>query len=702
MGNGMVKPEEIRNVAIVGHSHSGKTALSEAIMFTLGGTTRLGKPGDPTSVFDTEPEEHKRGGSIVTHFGWVEYAGKKINFLDTPGDQNFFWDGMTAMQGADAAVIVVSAVDGVRLQTRKAWAQAKERNLPCVLVINQMDRAAKKWSDIVREVGEALEAQLLPIQLPIGAGESFSGVVDLIGQKGYRWAADLTGKVTEGPVPADLKDEVEVNSAELTEGIVSTDDALLEKYLETNQADPEVVREVFFKAVAQGNLTPVLFTCASKNIGVQPILDLIARGVPSPLTRPPVVCQTKEGEETTVTPDPNGPFLGQVIHTAIDLNVGHVTVFRIFSGTPTKDGEVLNVATGEKMRLGTPYLVRGKDFSRVDSFVCGDIAAAIKLTRTHTNNTFCELKQVRVMPNPSYPKPMIGCILIPAAKKDEDKMKEAIDRLLEEDPTLSISVDDLSHRIVLSGLGHSHLDIAIERLNRKFKVTVTKELPPIPYRETLGGRVQMIEGKHKKQTGGAGQFGVCYIDAEPLPRTKGFEFVNDISGGAIPRQFIPSVEKGVIERAKHGMMAGYPLIDFRVTLRDGKYHPVDSKDIAFQQAGYKGLRAAMEKVGTKLLEPYYKMEIVVPQESSGAIMGDVSTRRGQVAGMTNRGNMTVVNAFCPLSEVQSYVADLQSMTAGQGSFTMEFDSYREVPGHLIEKIKAASPFLKQAAKEEEE
>jgi elongation factor G len=295
----------------------------------------------------------------------------------------------------------------------------------------------------------------------------------------------------------------------------------------------------------------------------------------------------------------------------------------------------------------------------------------------------------------AYPKPMISYILIPATKKDEDKMKEAIDRLIEEDPTLSYSHDETSHQIILNGLGHGHLDIATERMSRKYRVNVKKDLPLISYKETLAGKKSYVEGKHKKQTGGAGQFGVCYIDVEPLPRNSGFEFANEIKGGAIPRQFIPSVEKGVIERAKHGLMAGYPVIDFRVKVVDGKYHPVDSKDIAFQQAGWKGFRSAMEMVGMKLLEPYYKLEIVVPQEYSGAIMGDISTRRGHVDGMTTRDDMTVIHALCPLVEVQRYVADLHSMTAGQGTFTMAFDSYREVPGHLIEKIKAASPYRKE-------
>lgn len=702
MAQGVFKPEDIRNIAIIGHAHAGKTALAEAFAFSLGLNNRLGKPGDATSLFDTEPEEHKRMGSIRAHFGWVEYAGKKINFVDTPGDQNFFWDGMMTLQGVDGVLLVVSAVDGVKLQTRKAWMSAVERNLPRAVIINQMDRATKKGSEIVAEVAEALDFEAAPIQIPVGAGEAFIGVVDLITQKAHQWANDLSGKMTDGPIPAELKDEVESSSAALTESVVSTDDVLLEKYLETGEVDPDVVRGVFFKAFAGSRLCPVLFASAGKNIGVQPILDLVANGIPSPLQRPEIACKTKEGEDQTVKPDPNGPVLAQVLQTTIDLSVGQVSMMRIFSGTPTKDGEVVNSTTGDKMRLGAPYFVRGKEFTRTESYVCGDLVAAIKLHDVHTNNTFSDPKQVLLLPTIEYPKPMISYILIPAEKKDEDKMKEAIDRLIEEDPTLSIAIDELAHRLVLSGLGHAHLDNAIERLSRKFKVNVGKELPPIPYRETVGGKVQLVEGKHKKQSGGAGQFGVCYIDVEPMPRTKGFEFVNNISGGAIPRQFIPSVEKGVLLRAKNGLTAGYPLIDFKVTLQDGKYHPVDSKDIAFQQAGFKGLRAAMDKVGTRLLEPYYKLEIMVPSENSGAIMGDVSTRRGQVAGMSNVNTMTVVNAFCPLAEIQGYVADLQSMTGGQGSFTMEFDSYREVPPHLVEKIKAASPFLKDAAKEEEE
>ncbi|MFH1017827.1 MAG: elongation factor G, partial [Pseudomonadota bacterium] len=327
--------------------------------------------------------------------------------------------------------------------------------------------------------------------------------------------------------------------------------------------------------------------------------------------------------------------------------------------------------------------------------------AGIKLRNVHTSSTITDTAHPRTLPGMAYPKPMISFALTPETKKDEDKMKESLDRLVEEDPTLSYSHDETSHKIVLHGLGHGHLDIATERLNRKYKVSVKTDLPPIPYKETLAGKKLYIEGKHKKQTGGAGQFGVCFIDVEPLPRGTGFEFVDAIKGGAIPRQFIPSVEKGVVERAKHGLLAGYPVIDFRVKVVDGKYHPVDSKDIAFQQAGWKGFRAGMEQAGLKLLEPHYKLEIIVPQEYAGAIMGDISTRRGRVDGMDTREDMSVIRAICPLVEIQRYVADLHSMTAGQGTFTLTFDSYREVPGHLIEKIKAASPYRKETEAVEE-
>ncbi|MFH1017059.1 MAG: GTP-binding protein, partial [Pseudomonadota bacterium] len=564
MGNSTFTPENIRNIAVVGHSHSGKTALGEAFLFDGGATPRLGRAGDATSSLDTEPEEIRRQGSILSHFGWVEHAGKKINFIDTPGDANFFWDGLTALRGADGVVAVVSAVDGVRLQTRRGWSAAVDANLPRIILINQMDRSAKKGADVALDVAGALHVEALPVQLPIGAGEAFVGVVDLLARKAYKWAPDASGKKTEMPIPPEMASEVETAVAQMTEAIVSTDDELLEKYLETNDVSLEVLKSTFLKALSLNQLTPLMYASAVKNIGVQPVLDLVAEGFPSPIDRAPVQCKDPQGNEVTCPPKPNEPFLAQVIHTVIDEHLGQISIFRVFAGTLGDDGQILNVASTERLKFGTPYAVRGRIFEKTDKVVCGDIVAGIKLRNVHTSSTITDTAHPRTLPGMAYPKPMISFALTPETKKDEDKMKESLDRLIEEDPTLSYSHDETSHKIVLHGLGHGHLDIATERLNRKYKVSVKTDLPPIPYKETLAGKKLYIEGKHKKQTGGAGQFGVCFIDVEPLPRGTGFEFVDAIKGGAIPRQFIPSVEKGVVERAKHGLLAGSPVIDFRV------------------------------------------------------------------------------------------------------------------------------------------
>ncbi|HLG19243.1 MAG TPA: elongation factor G [Bdellovibrionota bacterium] len=693
--------QDIRNVAIVGHSHCGKTALAEAILFDEGATTRLGKTLDGTSSLDLEAEEVHRGGSITSHFGWVEHGGKKINFIDTPGDQNFFLEGLTSLLGADSALVVVSASDGVQLQTRRSWAAAVERELARVVFVNKMDRFNGSWSQEIEYMNKALNAQLVPVQIPVGKEQSFCGVVDLFELKLRRWVPDGSGRMKMEEIPAELKDEVEAAHSAMFDAIASTDDELLEKYLETNDMTADAAKSAFTEAVKRNRLVPVLFGSAAANVGIQPLLDLIATTMPSPVERGTVPCKDAQGNPAECAHNPADPFLAQVIHTSVDEHTGQLSVIRIFSGGLSKDMHVLNASTREDLRLGTAFVLRGKERIRIDEVVCGDIVSAAKLKNTHTNNTLCAPNHVRLLSPMTYPKPMMSYVLITATRNDDDKLKAALEKLIEEDPTLSISVDDLTHKMILSGMGHGHLENAIERLRRKFQVNVTTDLPAIPYRETFEKAVQNIEGKHKKQTGGAGQFGVCVVHVEPLPRGKGFEFVDEIYGGAIPRNFIPSVEKGIKERSKHGLLAGYPLVDFRVRLVDGKHHPVDSKDIAFQMAGVKALKLAMQTAGLKLLEPYYKMEIVVPAESSGAIMGDINTRRGHVDGMDNHDGTTVIYATCPLSEIQRYVSDLHTMTAGKGTFMMEFHSFKDVPGHLVDRIQKSSPYLKEAHAAEE-
>lgn len=680
-------PENIRNIAIVGHSHAGKTALADAILFDEGATTRLGSTQDSTSTFDYQPEEIHRGGSIASHFGWVEHKGKKINLIDTPGDPNFVLDGLTALLGADAIVSVISAPDGALMHTRRTWAAARERNRSRVIWLNKMDKAEQDWKNIVKEIGEALHVQPVPIQVPIGSGENFQGVIDLFSRKALTWVQDGTGKINTKEIPEDLMDEVEQATLQLTEAVVSTDDDLLERYLDTKDIGGDELRVAFLKAVCQNQLVPLLFGCATWNMGVQPLLDLFAEALPSPLERGPFQCKDGNGTEIECGHNPNEPFLAQVIHTNYDEHVGQISTIRIFSGSLPIDGQVMNASTGEEVRFGNAFVLQGQERTKVNQVVCGDIISAVKLKNTHTNNSLCALGKARMMPAMTYPKPMISYLLLPKSKKDESKLKQAVAQMIEEDPTLSTSVDEISHHMVLHGMGHGHLENVVERMNRKFHLQVATDLPPIPYRETFATAVTSIEGKHKKQSGGAGQYGVCYINVEPLPRGKGFEFVNKIYGGAIPKQFIPSVEKGVVERAKRGMCAGFPTVDFRVTLTDGKYHSVDSKDIAFQMAGSKALKISMEKAGMKLLEPYYMMEIVVPQETSGDIMNDLTSRRGQIHGMDSQGTLSIIRGRCPLAEIQTYIADLRAMTAGKGSYMMEFDGYQEVPNHLVAKIK---------------
>jgi elongation factor G len=698
MGAKVHESANIRNLALTGHGFCGKTSLGEAILFNAGATTRLGKTEAGTSTFDYEPEEQKRGGSLASSFAWVEHRGKKLNLLDTPGDQNFLYDAFNAMDGADCALVMISAPDGVEVQTERFWNRAVEKGLPRVLYINKMDRERANWRGCLEDAAETFGIKPLPIQIPIGQEHGFKGVIDLFTMKALTWAADGSGTVTVGEIPADLAKEAASARETLVEDIASTDDALLEQYMETFELDTDQLMAAFRKAFVAGTVVPVLFGAAAHNMGVQPVMDLVADFGPEPAALPALEAETLEGEPLQIARG-EGTFVGKVIRTFIDEFSGQVNIVRIYAGNSPADGVVYNSRTGESERLGTLHVQKGKEREPIDAGVAGDIVSVAKLKDTRTNDTLADPKARRRLPAVVYPKPMMSYAIRPASRGDEDRIKVAVERLIIEDPTLTISYDDISNAMVLNGMGNAHLEAAIEKMKRKFKVTVTTELPAVPYRETIAKAVKNIEGKHKKQTGGAGQFGVCYLDVEPLPRGSGFEFVDKVFGGAIPRQFIPSVEKGLQARLKSGSLAGYPVVDLRVSLIDGKYHPVDSKDIAFQLAGSKGLKAAMDKAGMKLLEPYYAMEIVIPSEAMGDIMGDITGRRGRVLGMEPHGKRTVIKAVCPLAEIQRYAPDLRSMTGGKGSFTMTFSGYEEVPHNLIDKVRADSPF---AVQEEED
>ena len=687
MAKTLFDSSDIRNVALVGHSASGKTTIGEAILLQTKVTTRFGSTVAGTSTFDFEPEEVKRGGSNATAFAWCEYAGKKVNIIDTPGDGNFIYDSFTAMRGADAALVVISAPDSVEVQTERTMAEAKALGLAKMIVINKMDKERANPKQCLADIKEDLEVTPVPLQIPMGAAETFKGVISLIDNKAYTY--DANGKAKASDIPAEYADDVEAAWEAIIEAIAETDDELMEKYLETLELSHEECIAAMPAAIQSGKLVPVFYASTTNQIGINLILDAIAKYAPNPLQRGEIEI-IKDGEVSMMKGSADGSFAALVIRSFIDEFSGKQTIFRILNGSAPADGAVTNVRSGAE-RLGSLYALRGNNRDAVEAGVFGDILAVAKLKDTRTNDTLAMNTDFAFKPI-EYPAPMMNFNITCKNKGEEDKLGVAVEKLMDEDPTLSKDYDVLGRALTLRGMGQQHLDMAIEKMKRKFKLEVNTALPLVAYRETLKKRVMNVEGKHKKQTGGAGQFGVCYINAEPLPRGEGFNFIDKIVGGAIPRQFIPAVEKGIISRMESGPLAGYPVTDVAVELIDGKYHPVDSKEVAFQMAGKKAIRTCLEQGGVKLLEPVYKLDITIPSDSVGDIMGDITSRRGRVLGMGPEHKKTVIHAVCPLAEIQRYAPDLRSMTSGQGIFTMEFEGYEEVPGNLEAKIIKESPF----------
>lgn len=687
MAKTLFDSSDIRNVALVGHSASGKTTIGEAILLQTKVTTRFGSTVAGTSTFDFEPEEVKRGGSNATAFAWCEYTGKKVNIIDTPGDGNFIYDSFTAMRGADAALVVISAPDSVEVQTERTMAEAKALGLAKMIVINKMDKERANPKQCLADIKEDLEVTPVPLQIPMGAAETFKGVISLIDNKAYTY--DANGKAKASDIPAEYADDVEAAWEAIIEAIAETDDELMEKYLETLELSHEECIAAMPAAIQSGKLVPVFYTSATNQIGINLILDAIAKYAPNPLQRGEIEI-IKNGEVSMMKGSADGSFAALVIRSFIDEFSGKQTIFRILNGSAPADGAVTNVRSGAE-RLGSLYALRGNNRDAVEAGVFGDILAVAKLKDTRTNDTLAMNTDFAFKPI-EYPAPMMNFNITCKNKGEEDKLGVAVEKLMDEDPTLSKDYDVLGRALTLRGMGQQHLDMAIEKMKRKFKLEVNTALPLVAYRETLKKRVMNIEGKHKKQTGGAGQFGVCYINAEPLARGEGFKFIDKIVGGAIPRQFIPAVEKGIISRMESGPLAGYPVTDVAVELIDGKYHPVDSKEVAFQMAGKKAIRTSLEQGGVKLLEPVYKLDITIPSDSVGDIMGDITSRRGRVLGMDPEHKKTIIHAICPLAEIQRYAPDLRSMTSGQGIFTMEFEGYEEVPGNLEAKIIKESPF----------
>ncbi|MFH0902613.1 MAG: elongation factor G [Pseudomonadota bacterium] len=676
--------KDLRNVVLAGHGGSGKTSLAEAFLFDAKAVTRLGAAGTDTSTFDYEPEEVKRQGTIQTAIGYVEWQKRKINFVDTSGDQNFLVETRVAMQiAADAVVVVVSCPDGVQVVTERVWQYADDAAMPRIVFVNKMDRERADWDHCLADIRKSLTEKASPLQIPIGTETGFEGVVDLLSGKAYRFIGDGRQVQEEDP-PAAMVGAVTKAREKLIEDIATSDDELMEKYLGSGELANDEITIGLRKAIASRALVPVLCGSASKNIGIQPLLDLLASACPAPDTRSDFQGVDGKNAPAQRPPVEDAPFAARVFKT-MGADIGKISLCRVMSGKLAADSTVLNANRDASERTGALYAMTGKKRDTAAEVAAGDMIGLAKLKATKTGDTLCDDKNVFKSPDLDVPQPVIKYAIRPKTKGDEDKLGAKLHDLQDEDVSLRVERDQVSKEILLAGMGQSHIETTVDKLKR-FGIEVDLLPPKIPYLETIKGRAQNVEGKHKKQTGGRGQFGVCYVNVEPLSRGGGFEFVDAIVGGAIPRQFIPAVEKGMRDRMNRGVIAGYPVTDVKVTVFDGKYHDVDSDSRSFEIAGSKGFQAAFKQAKPILLEPIMNVEIVCPEDNMGDIMGDINSRRGRVLGMESKGKNQVIKTQVPMSEMLKYSADLRSITGGRGSFTIAFSHYEELPPQLAEKV----------------
>ncbi len=681
----------IRNIAIVGHGKSGKTSLAEALLFSGKATDRLCKVDNGESVLDFEPEEKDRKMTIMSSFHHVNWKKHLVNIIDTPGDANFVSDTYNSLQVVDAAVLVIDAASGVQVITEKVWQHLKELNIPTLIFINRLDRENTDFFAILDSIKNTLKVNPAPIQVPIGSDLNFKGFVDLIKMKGYEFAGDESGNVSDCEIPSEISEKVEEMRQKLIEDIAESSEELLEKYLDGQEITSDEINKVIKTGVKDCNLYCVLCGAGVKNYGARQLLDFVTQYFPSPLDRSEIeAVDPKSNEAKKVAIKEEGPLFAYVFKTIADPYAGKLTLFRVFSGSISSDSTIYNAKKQVKEKIGQVLQIEGKAQKALEGAVAGDIVAVAKLKETTTGDTFCdEGGETAFFKALEHQKPVASYAIYAKSRGDEDKMAGSFARLTEEDPTLQLKRNDETREFILSGVGQVHLDVAAARLKRKFGVDIEMKLPKLPYKETIKGRTK-IQGKHKKQSGGRGQFADTWIEIEPLPRGGGFEFVDKIVGGAIPKNYIPAVQKGIVNQMKEGILAGYPIVDIRVTLYDGSFHDVDSSDMAFQIAGSKGFKAGFVECKPVLLEPVMSVEITVPEDVTGDIMGDINSRRGRVLGMEQSVGGQLVKAMVPLAEMQQYSAELTSMTSGRGMFTMEFDHYDEVPQHLSEKIIAAS------------
>jgi elongation factor G len=679
-----VNSDQIRNVAFVAHSGAGKTSLAEVMLFKAGVITRIGRVEDGNTAMDFEPEELKRTNSISTGIHQLPWKKNTVTILDTPGDQNFFTDTKNCMQAADSALFVIDALDGVRVQTEQGWEFAEQFGLPVIFYINKMDKERADYLQAFADLKNSLAGpKPILLQLPIGSETDFKGVVDLISGKAYTYA---DGQISPGDVPDDLKDRVESEMEGLVENIAEADDALIERYLEGETISTEELQAALRKGINERILAPVLFGSATGNVGIDNLMDVLATVAPTPTERGAKKGTDLDGkEEMTRQPEAEAPFSAFVFKTVADPYSGRLSIFRVVSGTLGGDGNFYNATKESKERFNQLLTIAGKEQKPADGAGPGSIVAVAKLKDTTTGDTLCaENEKIQYAFADPLP-PLISFALESKSKGDEDKIYISLNKLLEEDSGLKLDRNSETNEILLSGRGQVHIEATIEKMKRKFGVDVHLNIPKVPYRETVKKKVR-VQGKHKKQTGGHGQYGDCWIQLEPLARGTGFEFVDAIVGGVIPKTYIPAVEKGVVEAARKGVLAGFPTVDFKVTLDDGSFHAVDSSEMAFKVAGSLAFKKAVTDANPVLLEPIMEVTVTTPDEYMGDIMGDLNGRRGRVLGMESAGKYQQIKANVPLAEFQTYAPDLRSMTGGRGIYSMAFSHYDEVPAQIAEKV----------------
>jgi elongation factor G len=677
----------IRNVAVVGHGGSGKTQLVSALLFDAGMVNRLGKVDEGNTVTDYDEEEIARKHTLSASLAYAEWNKTKINLIDTPGFGNFFSDARAAMQVADGALLVVDGVAGVEVQTEKAWTVCDELSLPRLVVVNRLDRERASLERTLESLRLTLNRTIIPIQLPIGEERNFTGVVDLVSMKAYTYAVDGSGKVSEGAVPANMADAANSAREALVEMVAEADEALMEKFFEAGSLTQEELVKGLATATRAAKIFPLVCASGLANIGAQAIMDAILAYLPSPADRP--FTAAANGETISKPGDEKAPYAAFVFKTVADQFAGRITLFRVYQGTLKADSTVANATQNIQERLGHLIALQGKTPTNVPEFKAGDMGAVAKLKDTKTNDTLADKAAGFTLPKMVFPEPVLSYAIEPKSRGDEDKISTAMHRLEEEDPTIKYHRDPQTHELLLAGQGQMHIEVTVAKLKRRFGVEVNLKPPRIPYRETITAKVE-AHGRHKKQTGGHGQFGDCKIKMEPLPRGSDFEFVDDIFGGAIPRQFVPAVEKGIQESRLRGYLAGYPVVDFRVTVYDGSYHDVDSNELSFKTAGWLAFKDGMSRAKPTILEPIMNVEIYAPGDNAGDLMGDLNGRRGRISGMEARGSTTVIKAQVPMSEMLTYEQHLTSVTGGRGSYHMEYSHYDEVPTHLQTKIIATS------------